>query len=112
VVGLQEVEAVAADEGRDLPDIGGGIDPLPEYRRAHRLAGRMRHRAAPGRDRRQRRGLAFAPADEARVGGHADQERILAAVADVADNRHGEIEKVDRLDFHALMLSGRVIVRR
>jgi hypothetical protein len=106
VVGLQQVEAVAADECRDPPDVGRGIDPLPEHRRGHRLAGRVRHRAAPGGDRRQRRGLAFAPADEAGVGGHADQERILAAVADVVHDRHRKIEKVDRLDLHAENLLG------
>jgi hypothetical protein len=35
-------------------------------------------------------------------GAHAHQQRILAAVADVEDLRHGKIEEINRLDLHGI----------
>ena len=77
----------------------GRIDVLPQHRSRHRLAGGVRHRAVPGGDGHQRRGLALAPADQS-AGTDAHQQGVLAAVADITDLGHREVEEINGFDFH------------
>ena len=73
-----------------------------QHRGADRPADAVRHRADEGRDGRQRRGLAFAPADMP-AGRDAHEQRILAAVGLGRDLRHRQIEEIDRFDFHGVL---------
>ena len=97
--GLQQVHAFHLDGGAHGGDVGGRVDALAEDDVAHRLAGAMRHGRHEGGNGDQRRGLAFAPAFMT-IGHDAHDEGILAAVADVLDLGHGEIEEVDGVDAH------------
>src|SRR5215208_1931844 len=63
VLGLQEIEAIGADEIADAIDIGNVVEGLPEYRVAHGFAGAVRHGADETGDGDQWRGFALAPAD-------------------------------------------------
>jgi hypothetical protein len=96
---LQQVHAVPGDLGADAGDIVGMVDRLAEHRVAHRAAGAVRHGRYKGGDGDERRGLALAPADMT-AGLDADEQRVLAAVALVGDDRHGDVEEVDALDLH------------
>jgi hypothetical protein len=60
VGGLQHIHAVVGHIGGNRRDVGRRSSRAPQHRRRHRLAGAMRHRADEGRDRGQRRRLAFA----------------------------------------------------
>ena len=73
------------------------LERLADDRGHHRVARAVRHRRDEAGDGGKRRGLALAPADLA-AGGHADDAGVLAAVADILDDGHREIEEVDRVD--------------
>ena len=99
VGGLEEVHAFHLDGGTHGGDVGGAVDLAAQHHVTHRLAGAMRHGCYEGGDGDERRGLALAPALVA-ISADADDERVLAAVADVLDLGHGEIEDVDGIDAH------------
>ena len=85
----------------DAADVVRVVELLPQHGRAHGFAGAVRHRAIPTGNGNQRRGLALAPADvTVRLDAH--QQRILAAVTNVADLGEREIEKIHRTDFHVI----------
>ena len=99
VIGLQQVEALRAHEIADVADVRGVAKPLAEHRRCDRLARAVRHRADERRDRGEGSRLALAVALEP-AGADAHEQRVLAAVADVEDLRHREVEQLDRLNLH------------
>lgn len=82
MVGLQQIEVVDADLVAGALDVGYAVQFLAGPGIAHRFASEMRTRTHPRGDRRQRRGIALAPALEA-AGEHVHQQGVLAAVADV-----------------------------
>src|SRR3954468_14451564 len=65
------------------------------------LAGAVGHGAIPTGDRDERAGFTFAPAGET-AGLHAHQERVLAAIADVAHLRDRQIKEIDSFNLHAI----------
>ncbi len=99
MVGLQQIEAVARDEAADARDVADAVERLAEHGIENRQAGTVRARADRRGDRDERRGLALTPADMA-AGCHADEQRILTAVALEGDFGHREIKEIDGFDLH------------
>jgi hypothetical protein len=96
---LQQIHAVVVDLRGDARNVGGPVECLPENRITDRAAGAVRHRADKGRDRHQRRGLAFSPAHMTR-GRNSHEQRILTPIALRGHLGHGEIKEIDRINFH------------
>src|SRR5260370_36507358 len=84
VVGLQQVEAVAADQARDPRDVRDIVERLAEHGIQYRLTSAVRARADRGGDRGEGRGLAFAPPDLP-AAGDPRQQRVPATRAPPAD---------------------------
>jgi hypothetical protein len=97
VIGSEEVEAARPNLGIDAADIVRAFQHLAQHRICDRVARTVRHGRDERGDGRQRRGLALAPADLA-AGGDADDAGVLAAVTDVLDLGHRQVEDVDLLD--------------
>ena len=99
VRGLQQIHRIIGHIGSDGVDILGRVQIAPEDRRRDGPAGAMRHGRHECGNGYQRRGLAFAPADQT-SGRDPDDKRILAAVRCGCDLRHRQIEEIHAFDFH------------
>ncbi len=99
MIRLKEIEGVGANEPVDAADVFRGFDSLPEDRRAERFASAVRHRAIPTGDGGQGGGFTFAPTGVA-ASQHANEESVLAAIANVEDLRDGKVKEINGFDSH------------
>ena len=97
---LQQIHAVEIDLRGDACNVGGPVECLPENRIPDRAAGTVRHRADKGRNRHQRTGLAFSPANMP-PGRDSHEQRILTPISLRGYLGHGQIKKIDRINLHA-----------
>ena len=104
VVGLQQVKTLLTHEVSDSNNIVDAVERLPEHGGQDRFAGAVRHGANQAGNGHQRRRFALAPTRVA-AGAHTHQQCILAAIADVEHLRHGQIEEVDRFNFHGVTVA-------